>query len=130
WKEQPLGPNEKREVGFEYGLWELASASGRLAATVDGVFRPDGELTVVAYVARSGQEGDETVTLTLPEGFRLVEGEATQRVRRRRRDAKSATQPVTWKVRAGAAGDHELTLRTSTGLTQTLSVKIKGEIFK
>jgi hypothetical protein len=54
WQEQPLGPGKDREVGFEYGLWSLAGASSRLAATVDGLFRPGGELTVVAYVSTAG----------------------------------------------------------------------------
>ena len=52
----PLSPGAKREVGFEYGLWNLASQGSRLATIVDGAFRPDGELTVVAYVNRSEPE--------------------------------------------------------------------------
>ena len=55
WNEQPLKPGAKREVGFEYGLWNLVRTGGRLAATVDGAFRPDGALTVIAYVSRFRQ---------------------------------------------------------------------------
>jgi hypothetical protein len=129
WKEQPLGPGGTREVGFEYGLYNLASQGGRLAATVDGISRPDGELTVVAYVNQAGQEGEETVTVTLPEGFTLLDGAPTQPVPRPSPDAKNVNRPVTWKVRAGPTGKHELTVKTSSGAVQTLPVTIKSAIF-
>jgi hypothetical protein len=130
WKEEPLAPGAGREVGFDYGLWNLASQGDQLAATVDGVFRPDGELTVVAYVHQAGPEGaEETVKLALPEGFKLLEGDETQPVPRLPRDAQGGNRPVTWKVRAGATGKHELTITSSSGATQTVPVEIKSAIF-
>jgi hypothetical protein len=130
WKQQPLGPGEKREVGFEYGLWSLAGTGGRLAATVDGIFRPGGELTVVAYVNKTGREGeDESVTLTLPDGFQLLEGAEAQSISAAPRDAKTGNRPVTWKVRAGPTGRHQFTVKSSSGPSQTLPVQIKSAIF-
>jgi hypothetical protein len=132
WKEQPLEPGSSRDVGFEYGLWNLASQDSRLAATVDGVFRPDGQLTVVAYVHQSGpEEGQETVTLTVPdeEGFKLLEGAETQTVPRLPQGAESGNRPVTWKVKAGATGKVEFTVKTGSGLKQTIPVEIKSPIF-
>jgi hypothetical protein len=133
WKEAPLAPGagKAREVGFEYGLWNLARGGSRLAATVDGSFRPGGDLTVVAYVGRAGLEDtDETVTLEVPDGFKLVEGAATQVVPKRPAGASRANLPVTWKVRAGATGgQHALTVRSSAGQSQTLRVQIKSAIF-
>jgi len=130
WKSQPLKPGAKREVGFEYGLGSLASTGSRLAATVDGSFRPNGELTVVAYVNQADQGDDkETVTLTLPSGFKLLDGAETQPVPRLPPDAKSRNRPVTWKVQAGNTGKHEFTIQTSAGSTQTLPVEIKSTIF-
>jgi hypothetical protein len=130
WKEEPLRPGDKREVGFEYGLWNLASAGSRLATTVDGAFRPDGQLTVVAYVNRAGRENeDETLTLTLPEGFRLLEGEETQRVPKLPADAKSANVPITWRVQAGPTGSYKFRVKSSLGASQELPVKIRQSIY-
>jgi hypothetical protein len=132
WKEQPLAAGASRAVGFDYGLWDLASQDSRLAATVDGVFRPDGQLTVVAYVHQGGPDtAEETVTLTLPEGkgFKLLGGEETQPVPRLPQDAQGGNRPVTWKVKAGATGKVAFTLKTSSGLTQTIPVEIKSAIF-
>jgi hypothetical protein len=130
WQEQPLAAGASREVGFEYGLWDLAGQGGELAATVDGAFRPDGELTVVAYVHQAGPEGAEgSVTLTLPEGFQLLEGDATQPVPRLPRDAQGGNRPVTWKVRAGRTGKYEFTVRSGSGAAQAVPVEIKSAIF-
>jgi hypothetical protein len=132
WKEAPLEPgaDKAREVGFEYGLWDLARQGSRLAATVDGSFRPGGELTVVAYVGKSGREdAEETLTLEVPAEFTLVEGAATQPVPKRPAGAIRANLPVTWKVRAGGTGRHAFTVRSSSGLSQTVPVQIKAAIF-
>ncbi len=131
WKQQPLAPGGKRDVGFDYGLWNLASAGSRLAATVDGAFRPDGALTVVAYINRSAvTSAEETVTLSLPEEFELLAGDATQPVPKLPKDARSANVPVTWKVQAGPrTGKYELTVQSSSGPAQTLAVEIKKPIF-
>jgi hypothetical protein len=129
WKEQPLSAGAEREVGFEYGLWELASEGDRLAATVDGAFRPDGELTVVAYVNRSAEGQGETLTLTLPEGFTLLEGAATQPLPPLPAGVRNGNVPVTWKVRAGPIGKYEVTVQSSAGLVQRLRVEIRRSIF-
>ncbi len=131
WKQQPLPPGAKRDVGFEYGLWNLAGQGSRMAATVDGAFRPNGELTVVAYVNRSiVQNAAETVTLTFPEGFKLLAGAATQPVPPLPKDARGANVPITLRVQAGpGTGKLEMTVKSSSGLAQTLPVEIKKPIF-
>jgi hypothetical protein len=130
WQEQPLlpGPGAAREVGFEYGLWSLARQGSRLAATVDGSFRPGGELTVVAYVNQAGR-GDETATLTLPDEFKLLAGDETQSVPRPPEGTRGGNRPVTWKVRAGPSGKYALTVKTGSGQSQTIPVEIKSAIF-
>ncbi|HZT83301.1 MAG TPA: hypothetical protein VFA26_23930, partial [Gemmataceae bacterium] len=129
WKEEPLAPGARREVGFEYGLWGLASEGGRLAVTVDGVFRPGKSLTVVAYVSQAGADGDEeTVTLALPPGFRLLEGAEKQAVPRPA--ARGGNRPVTWRVEAGPTGKYEFKVTSGAGVSQTVPVEIKGEIFQ
>ena len=96
---------------------------------MDGAFRPGGELTVVAYVHRSAGDADEAVTLTLPEGFTLLEAGATQPPPKLPRGARSGNVPVTWKVRAGPTGKYELTVKSGAGPAQTLLVEIKQPIF-
>jgi hypothetical protein len=130
WSDKPLEPGGKREVGFEYGLWALASAGSRLATVVDGAFRPEGELTVVAYVNRTGAaNGDDTVTLKLPPDFQFLEGEATQRVPRLPANAASANVPITWRVQAGPTGSYEFTVTSSFGASQVLPVEIRQSIY-
>jgi hypothetical protein len=128
WKQEVLKPGQTREVGFEYGLWNLASKSSQLATTLDGAFRPDGALTVVAYVGRTVPEGT-TLTLTLPEGFQFLEGTETQTVPKLPDDAKISSRPLTWKVKAGPTGKYQFTVKTSTGLVQTLPLEINSAIF-
>ncbi len=130
WQEQPLKAGGKRDVGFEYGLWNLASQGSRLATIVDGAFRPGGELTVVAYVNRTGlDQSDESVTLKLPDGFKLLEGSETQPVPKLAKDARDANVPITWRVQAGPTGSYELTVTSSAGLSQTLKVEIRKSIY-
>jgi hypothetical protein len=132
WKEEPLKAGAKRELGFEYGLWNLRGSGPGLAATVDGVFRPGGELTVVAYVGAVGAESaPETLTLTLPEGFTLTQGTATQTAPPPAKGTTSGYRPVTWKVQAGAVGKYDFVIKSSTGPAQTVPVEIKQrEIFQ
>jgi hypothetical protein len=63
WEEQPLKPDERREVGFEYGLWSLASQGSRLAATVAGVFRPDGEKSDALGPGQGNVSADRTAMI-------------------------------------------------------------------
>ena len=85
----------KAEMGFEYGVGSLAGQGGRLAVTVDGA---SARRPVDGRGLRQGG-GDEKVTLSLPEGFELVEGAATQPVPRPR--ARGATAPSPGGSRRG-----------------------------
>ena len=90
------------------------------------IFRPDGELTVVAYVNPAGpQDEDETLTLALPAGFKILEGAEQQTVPKLPADAKNGNRPVTWKVQAGSSGIHEFTVTSSSGRSQSLAVVIR-----
>jgi hypothetical protein len=131
WKEEPLKPGQTREVGFEYGLGDLVGQGSRLAATVDGAFRPDGELTVVAYVNRTNaQTDDETVTLNALDGFKFLVGDKTQHLPKLAKDVANANVPITWKLQApAAAAKYELTVTSSSGLSQTLRLEIRKSIY-
>ena len=130
WKEQPLKPGAKREVGFEYGLWNLASQGSRLAATVDGAFRPDGRidrgrLRQPAGRTSDGRDRDFDAAGRLQAPRREPDASASQAGRR---TPGAATCPVTWKVQAGPTGKYEFTVTSSSGLSQTLPVEIRKSI--
>jgi hypothetical protein len=95
-----------------------------LAVTIGGQLVKGEEFTVTALV-RDGAD-NETVTLTLPEGLKRTDGEATQRVPRSERSERGVS-PVTWKVRADKAGDFEIQVSTSGKISQTQKVTIAGK---
>jgi hypothetical protein len=109
WAEAPMNPGETREMAFSYGLNAISAAEGGespLALTAGGSFQTGGEFTVTAYVRRprSGQK----VTLHLPAGLELGEGEAAEKA------VEEATEytPVSWRVRSTQEGTYELSAAT------------------
>ena len=127
WNAKVLRPGEKREVGFGYGLGNVASdkdAEGRLGLSVGGHFVPGGEFTLTALVANPKK--GETLTLALPAGFKAIEGELTQKVPPVPADAARRTSPVTWKIKAGGEGNYTLKVTSSAGAAQTQPVRIRG----
>jgi hypothetical protein len=124
WPEERLEPGKSRLVGFAYGLGDVSSGKGgKLGLTAGGAFTPGGEVTVTAYV--HNPTPGETATLTLPDGFRLSEGAATQAVSPLEAGGASQNSPVTWKVTCGPAGDYTLKVETSGGASQTKKVTVK-----
>src|SRR5207244_1993769 len=61
WPERELEPRESRQVGFAYGLGNVASSSGTLALTVGGSLVRGEEFSVTAYVTRPAP--DQRLTL-------------------------------------------------------------------
>jgi hypothetical protein len=83
----------------------------------DGVFT----LTALRHEPARG----ETLRLTLPPGERFeVLGPAEQEVPAVERGADRPISTVTWRVRALKAGRSTLTVRSSTGVSQTQAVRI------
>ena len=126
WKEEPLAPGASRTIGFEYGVQDLARRGSKLAAIVDGAFRPGGELTVIAYVEPGPAEGN--VTLEVPAGFDSIEGPLQQPVPKATTATKSYL-PITWRIRAGAVGQYDLVIRSSGGETEKIRVEIRKGIY-
>jgi hypothetical protein len=125
WNDQPLAPGEKREVGFTYGLGTVASGEGggRLALTVGGRLVARGEFTLTALV--HDPLPDETLTLTLPDGFSLLEGTETQIVPPLPDGTTQRNSPVTWKIKAAGDGHYTLTVKSSKGAKQTQPIRIR-----
>jgi hypothetical protein len=127
WNERELKAGETREVGFTYGLGDLAGGEGKgkLAVTVGGSFQPRGEFTVTAYV--NDPVANQTATLTVPEGFELVDCKDKQPVPVLPPNATSRNSPVTWKVKAPSTeGKYSLKVEASNGVSQTQPVKIRA----
>jgi hypothetical protein len=125
WKEKELKAGGKREVGFTYGLGDLtaATAKGRIAVVLGGVFEAGKPITLTALVNEPAK--GETVTLELPKGLSLVEGKATQEVAPAEPKADSKYSPVTWKIKADRARNYEVTIKSSKGTTLKRAVRIK-----
>jgi hypothetical protein len=121
WDEQPLAPGSNREVAFAYGLGSVAGGD-RLLLTIDGSFKPGGELTVTALVRDPAPS--ETLMLAVPDGFE-VQGSASQAVPQTGADSGSRNRPVTWKVRAGPLGSYTFQVHSSTGAAQTKTLRVK-----
>jgi hypothetical protein len=128
WPQKALPAGEKREVGFAYGLGNVSAgdkdSNGRLGLSVGGRFVPGGEFTLTALVANPKPK--EELTLTLPEGFKLVSGELKQKVPPVPDGAARQTSPVTWKIKAGNVGNYPLKVQSSAGASQNQPVTIRG----
>jgi hypothetical protein len=126
WNERELDAGEKRVVGFTYGLGSVASSEGgKLALTVGGSFWTGGEFTATAYISKP--QKDQTVTLVLPDGFKVVDSDETQPVPLVPKGASRNYSTVSWRVRsADRKGTYQLRVETNTGLSQKRPVTIKG----
>ena len=125
WNEQPLAPGAKREIGFTYGLGSVSATNSRLGVTVSRDLRPKNEFTVLAQVKQPEQ--DKEVTLKLPAGFELAEGEkATQTVPALGPGASNS--PVTWRVIASPqVGNYDIEVTTNGGISQKKRISIRTE---
>jgi hypothetical protein len=125
WDPREIPAGGSRVVGFTYGLGNVASgeSGGRILLTVGGRLVHDGEFTLTALV--HGPEPGESLQLTLPEGFKLLEGSLEQTVPAVEAGARRSDSPVTWRIRAGDDGAYELKVRSSTGTTQKLPITIR-----
>lgn len=127
WDPKDLGPGEKREIAFTYGLGSVSYNANKLSVSVGGATHVNGELTVLALVA---DQDAKTATLKLPEGLKFVDPSTeTQPVERPRPDKTGQIRPnpVTWRVIATREGKHNIEVRTDNGLNQSRRVTITAK---
>ncbi len=126
WPERELPPGGRREVGFAYGLGNVSSgeSGGALGITLArGVFRPREAFQVTAYV--NNPLPNEALTLELPEGFRLEEGERRRDVPPLPPGATNRNSVVTWKVRAPEQQKkYRLVVRSTRGVAQGKTIVV------
>jgi len=125
WNERELKAGDTRTVGFAYGLGSVDTreSGGHLLLTVGGRLVRHGEFTLTALV--HNPKSGEKLTLELPKGFSLVEGDKEQKVPPVPANASRPDSPVTWRLRAGEDGKHDLSVRSSTGAKQKLRLSIR-----
>jgi hypothetical protein len=123
WDPKVLKPNGKREVGFAYGRGNFEGGSGKVGVSMGGDFFVGGEFTVTAEV--NDPQAGETLTIKLPEGFTLVQGDETQKVPAAEGGAKRST--ITWKITASVKGKKNIKVTISSGGSQTKRVNIKSK---
>jgi hypothetical protein len=125
WSEQRLEPGKSRVVGFTYGLGNVDTreSGGHLLLTVGGRLVRRGEFTLTALV--HDPKPGEKLTLELPAGFSILDGESQQEVPPVPPGASRPDSPVTWRIRSGDDGKYELSVRSNSGAKQKLPILIR-----
>lgn len=120
----PIPAGESRTVKFTYGLGSLSSQGKSLASLA---FRDPGPLKTGSTFWLTGivknPTAGQTVTLTLPDGLQLAEGELTQKVPADRSDLAY----INWKVKVGekAYGTREIAAKlTPLGVEERIKCVI------
>jgi hypothetical protein len=110
WKEEELGPGKSRQLGFAYGLGSLTGDSGKgsLGLSTGGELIAEQDFTLTAYV--KDPVPNQTVTLTLQKGLKLVSGKEKEEVK-----GGASFSTVSWRLRAEKEGSYKVTLTSSTG---------------
>jgi len=122
WEEKPLGPGERRELGFLLGVGRgIVDPTGRLLTSVGGRFVPGGEFSVVTLVS---EPKNETLQLEVPAGMTLVSGSVEQHVPPVPADAERKISVVTWRLRPTEAGAFSLKLSSSAGTAREIPILI------
>ena len=121
WPERAIKGGESRTIGFAYGLGNL-SVNDNLGVVVGGAFEAGKDLTVCAYVENPlpGQK----VSLTLPNGLRLLEGSNESQMVIPDPDNARKTGIVTWKVAVEQSGEFKINVSSQPGssLTRTITI--------
>ncbi len=122
WDVKRLEPGGRRDVGFSYGLGQVASSDGDLGLSVGGRTVRGGEFTLTAQRKSPGK--DERLTLRVPQGALEVVGPAEQKVPPVDAGAARPISTVTWRLRALRTGRFSLTVESSSGVRQRQTVRI------
>ncbi|MBI3412277.1 MAG: hypothetical protein HY040_28495 [Planctomycetes bacterium] len=123
WAAKKLKPKEKRELIWAYGggIASGPESDGRVSVGLSGSFEPGKSFTITATV--EDPVPGQALTLELPDGMQLLEGKERQPVPT---PGESGTSLVLWKARVAQLGDHELRIRSSTGVTQVKNISIQA----
>lgn len=128
WNPETLQPGKTRELGFSYGLGDIAGRSESIGLSVAGNFAVHGEVSVVALIAepRVGQYA----TIAFPQGaFMLLDGFPAKQLvpttQEKTADGRPRASPVTWRLRCNRDGNFPITVTTSDRLEVIRRIRIK-----
>jgi peptidyl-prolyl cis-trans isomerase B (cyclophilin B) len=107
-----------RDVPAEPIVIQSIRKAAAFSVAVSGSTAPGKLISIMAQV--DFPSAGETLTLMLPAELNRVEGKAVQPV-----PVTSGSTIVLWKVRADAAGDFTVSVRSSSGAMQSRALKIK-----
>lgn len=125
WDPIDIPPGKTRKLGFTYGLGHVSSQTGELSLTASQNRKVGDEVTILARVS---DPNVKTITLNLPSGLTLENGEkATKNVPPLPRGIVGRPREVSWRARATASGVHEIEASTDTGFTQKTRISIHGQ---
>lgn len=126
WDPQELAPGASREVGFTYGLGNVAS-QGKLGILNPSPITAGETFTLVALVADA--KPGQTATLKIPPGFELAPAmPGTQEVNPgpRGADGRILPSPVTWRIQSKNPGNYMLSVATNDGLSHSRRITIRS----
>ncbi|MCI0462608.1 MAG: hypothetical protein L0Z62_37130 [Gemmataceae bacterium] len=111
----------KRELAFAQGQGIATSPESEAAVSLalGGSFEPGKRFTVMAYV--DGPATGQSLTLDLPPGMELIEGERVQAVPA----GNEGRSLVVWQGRVQRLGTFPVRVRSSTGVTYTSTVTVE-----
>ena len=119
WPEVELAPGKLAHFAITYGLGTL-EISNDLGLSAPGFVLPEREFTVTAYVYKPSQ--GQTVSLELPPGMRLAEGESAVKT------VPSTSQRVQlyWRVRPTREGEYLLQAQSQRMRSRPVRVVVKS----
>jgi hypothetical protein len=122
-----MNAREERRMAFTYGLSDVnvtattGAGQTQLALSAPSVVAPNTEFILTAYVW-GGKKG-QTVTLQrLPEGLSLSSGESPNKVI----DDEGQRVQVSWKLKAGSAGQYEVQAASGGATTKPYKITVKA----
>jgi hypothetical protein len=128
WLDRELRPQQKRTVGFAYGLGTISveKGKGQLGVIAGGEMMAGKEFSLSAYVKSPSAE--TTATLTLPRGLTLADGSDRKAVSPVPEGSGSPFSLVTWRIRALHGGVYRVTVSLSNGATAEHRVAIRPSV--
>jgi hypothetical protein len=94
---------------------------GEFNFTLEGSLQPRESFTIIARVTNPRK--NQTLTLQLSEGLKLLEGEEKQAVPRPAAGEKVAV--VTWRASVQGEGSHPVGVESSTGITKRKTINVR-----
>jgi hypothetical protein len=118
WAESSLNKNEKRVLGYSYGLGEV-QGDGRLALSAPAFVAPGSEFVLTTYVHKA--EPGQTFRAILPAGFSLAAGESEEKTIKEKADRI----PLYWRIKAPAqSGNTPVPIRVEGAGTTSRPVRV------